>query len=239
MKKIISLLLISFMGMVGTYAWAGSASEDTVDRLQKSVDVLHAIMSTPDKGIPEEVLSNAKCILVVPDLIKGGFILGGKHGRGVATCRTADGWSAPAFVSVGGGSWGLQIGVEGVDLVMLVMNDQGFQHLLSSKFELTGEGSVAAGPVGRHASAGTDWKMNTQMLTYSRSKGVFAGLTLEGAVIQQDDDSTRAIYGKNMKFRNILSGKASTPKSADAFLKAVSDAGQQARIAEATEDKKK
>jgi len=212
MKKIISLLLISFMGMVGTYAWAGSASEDTVDHLQKSVDVLHAIMSTPDKGIPEEVLSNAKCILVVPDLIKGGFILGGKHGRGVATCRTAEGWSAPAFVSVGGGSWGLQIGVEGVDLVMLVMNDQGFQHLLSSKFELTGEGSVAAGPVGRHASAGTDWKMNTQMLTYSRSKGVFAGLTLEGAVIQQDDDSTRAIYGKNMKFRNILSGKASTPK---------------------------
>ncbi len=239
MKKIISLFLMSFMGMVGTYAWAGSASEDTVDRLQKSVDVLHSIMSTPDKGIPEEVLSNAKCILVVPDLIKGGFILGGKHGRGVATCRTAEGWSAPAFVSVGGGSWGLQIGVEGVDLVMLVMNDQGFQHLLSSKFELTGEGSVAAGPVGRHASAGTDWKMNTQMLTYSRSKGVFAGLTLEGAVIQQDDDSTRAIYGKNMKFRNILSGKASTPKSADAFLKAVSDAGQQARIAEATEDKKK
>jgi lipid-binding SYLF domain-containing protein len=238
MKKTISLLLMSFMGMVGTYAWAGSNREDTVDRLQKSVDVLHAIMTTPDKGIPEEVLSNAKCILVVPDLIKGGFIIGGKHGRGVATCRTTDGWSAPAFVSVGGGSWGLQIGVEGVDLVMLVMNDQGFQHLLSSKFELTGEGSVAAGPVGRHASAGTDWKMNTEMLTYSRSKGVFAGLTLEGAVVQQDDDSTRAIYGKNMTFRKILSGKASTPKSADAFMKAVSEAGQQAHIAEAREDKK-
>jgi SH3 domain-containing YSC84-like protein 1 len=238
MKKTISLLLMSLMGMVGTYAWAGSNREDTVDRLQKSVDVLHAIMTTPDKGIPEEVLSNAKCILVVPDLIKGGFIIGGKHGRGVATCRTTDGWSAPAFVSVGGGSWGLQIGVEGVDLVMLVMNDQGFQHLLSSKFELTGEGSVAAGPVGRHASAGTDWKMNTEMLTYSRSKGVFAGLTLEGAVVQQDDDSTRAIYGKNMTFRKILSGKASTPKSADAFMKAVSEAGQQAHIAESRADKK-
>ena len=238
MKKAISLLLMSLMGMVGTYAWAGSNREDTVDRLQKSVDVLHAIMTTSDIGIPEEVLSNAKCILVVPDLIKGGFIIGGKHGRGVATCRTTDGWSAPAFVSVGGGSWGLQIGVEGVDLVMLVMNDQGFQHLLSSKFELTGEGSVAAGPVGRHASAGTDWKMNTEMLTYSRSKGVFAGLTLEGAVVQQDDDSTRAIYGKNMTFRKILSGKASTPKSADAFMKAVSEAGQQAHIAEAREDKK-
>src|SRR5579863_7071114 len=238
MKKTMSLLLMSLMGMVGTYAWAGSAREDTVDRMQKSVDVLRAIMSTPDKGIPEEVLSNAKCILVVPDLIKGGFILGGKHGRGVATCRTAEGWSAPAFVSVGGGSWGLQIGIEGVDLVMLVMNDQGFQHLLSSKFELTGEGSVAAGPVGRHASAGTDWKMNTEMLTYSRSKGVFAGLTLEGAVIEQDNDSTIAIYGKHVMFRSILSGKATTPASADAFIKAVSEAGQQAKIAEAKEGTK-
>jgi len=238
MKKLMSLLLMCVLGMVGTYASAGSAREDTVARLQSSVDVLHAIMATPDKGIPEEVLSNAKCIVVVPNLIKGGFIFGGKHGRGVATCRTSEGWSAPAFVSVGGGSWGLQIGVEGVDLVMLVMNDQGFQHLLSSKFELTGEGSVSAGPVGRHASAGTDWKMNTEMLTYSRSKGVFAGLTLEGAVVEQDNDSTHAIYGKNMMFRNILSGKAATPRSADAFLKAVSEAGQQAKIAEAKQGTK-
>src|SRR5579864_6758548 len=238
MKKALSVLLVGFMGLSATFAWAGSAREDSVARLQSSVDVLHSIMATPDKGIPEEVLSNAKCILVVPDLIKGGFIFGGKHGRGVATCRTAEGWSAPAFVSVGGGSAGLQIGVEGVDLIMLVMNEQGFQKLLSSKFELTGEGSAAAGPVGRHASAGTDWKMNTEMLTYSRSKGVFAGLTLEGAVVQQDDDSTRAIYGKNMKFRKILSGKASTPKSADAFMKAVSEAGQQAHIAESREDRK-
>src|SRR2546426_6111942 len=159
MNKTMSVLLMSFIGLVGTCAWAGSASEDTVDRLQKSVDVLHSIMSTPDKGIPEEVLSNAKCILVVPDLIKGGFIFGGKHGRGVATCRTTEGWSAPAFVSVGGGSWGLQIGVEGVDLVMLVMNDEGFQNLLSSKFELTGEGSVAAGPGRRHAPSANGWEM--------------------------------------------------------------------------------
>ncbi len=238
MKKLMSLMLMSCMGVFGTYAWAGSAREDTVDRLQKSVEVVQAIMAAPDKGIPEEVLSNAKCILVVPDLIKGGFIFGAKHGRGIATCRTANGWSAPAFVSVGGGSWGLQIGVEGVDLVLLVMNDRGLQHLLSSKFALTGEGSVAAGPVGRHASAGTDWKMNTEMLTYSRSRGVFAGLTLEGAVIEQDDDSTRAIYGKHMKFRNILSGKVATPGSADAFLQAVSQAGHQARIAEARDEQK-
>lgn len=238
MKKTMSVLLIGFMGLFGTLAWAGSAREDTVARLQSSVDVLHSIMATPDKGIPEEVLSNAKCIMVVPNLIKGGFIFGGKHGRGIASCRTADGWSAPAFVSIGGGSWGLQIGVEGVDLVVLVMNDQGFQHLLSSKFALTGEGSVAAGPVGRHASAGTDWKMNTEMLTYSRSKGVFAGLTLEGAVIEQDNDSTRAIYGRHMTFRNILSGKASTPKSANAFMRAVAEAGHQASVAEVKEDKK-
>src|SRR6201981_2766134 len=238
MKKTMSLLLMSVMGLFGTYAWAGSGREDSVARLQSSVDVIHAIMATPDKGIPEEVLSNAKCILVVPNLIKGGFIVGGKHGRGVASCRTSGGWSAPAFVSLSGGSAGLQIGVEGVDLVMLVMNDQGFQHLLSSKFELTGEASGPAGPVGRHASAGTDWKMNTQVLTYSRSKGVFAGLTLEGAVVEQDNDSTHSIYGKHMMFRNILSGKATTPRSAEAFIKAVSQAGQQARIAEAREDKK-
>jgi SH3 domain-containing YSC84-like protein 1 len=237
MKKLMSLLLMSLIGLVGTLAWAGSAREDTVDRMDRSVNVIRAVMSTPDKGIPEEVLSSAKCILVVPDLIKGGFVFGGKHGRGVATCRTPEGWSAPAFVSVGGGSWGLQIGIEDVDLVMLVMNDRGLQHLLSSKFELTGEGSVAAGPVGRHASAGTDWKMNTELLTYSRSKGVFAGLTLEGAVVEQDNDSTRAIYGKHMSFRNILSWKATTPRSAEAFLKAVSDAGQQAHIAELKEDK--
>ena len=238
MKKTMSVLLMGFMGLFGMYAWAGTAREDSVARLQSSVDVLHAIMATPDKGIPEEVLSNAKCILVVPNLIKGGFIFGGKHGRGVASCRTSNGWSAPAFVSVGGGSAGLQIGLEGVDLVMLVMNEQGLQHLLSSKFELTGEGSAAAGPVGRHASAGTDWKMNTEMLTYSRSKGVFAGLTLEGAVVQQDNDSTHAIYGKGMTFRTILSGKTPTPKSAEAFMKAVAEAGRQARSADVKEDKK-
>jgi SH3 domain-containing YSC84-like protein 1 len=235
MKRIMAFLLMSLIGLAGTFAFAGSAREDTVERMQKSVDVLHSVMSTPDKGIPEEVLSGAKCILVVPNLIKGEFIFGGKHGRGVASCRTSEGWSAPAFVSVGGGSWGLQIGVEGVDLVMLVMNDRGLQHLLSSKFELTGEGSVAAGPVGRHASAGTDWMLNTEVLTYSRSKGAFAGLTLEGAVVEQDNDSTRAIYGKHMMFRNILSGRTSTPRSGDAFVRAVSEAGHQAHVAEARE----
>jgi lipid-binding SYLF domain-containing protein len=233
-----SLLLLIFIGLVGTSAWAGSTREDTVERMQKSADVLQAIMSAPDKGIPEEALSGAKCVVIVPDLIKGGFIFGGKHGRGVATCRTPEGWSAPAFISVGGGSWGLQIGIEDVDLVMVVMNDRGLQHLLSSKFELSGEGSVAAGPIGRHTSAGTDILLNTEVLTYSRSKGVFAGLTLEGAVVEQDNDSTRAIYGKHLQFRSILSGQASTPSSGVAFVTAVAAAGHQAHIAEAREDNK-
>ena len=222
-----------------TMSWAASDKEESTERLQKSAEVLQALMSAPDKGVPEEVVDNAKCILVVPHLVKGGFIVGAKHGRGVATCRTAKGWSAPAFVAVSGGSWGLQIGVEGVDLVMLIMNDQGLQHLLSSKFKISGEGSAAAGPVGRHASVGTDWKLNTEMLTYSRAKGVFAGLTLEGAVVQQDDDSTRAIYGKKIPFKRVLSGNTQTPVVAAEFMKAVSDAGKQARVAEVKDDAKK
>src|SRR5205085_10833976 len=209
--------------------WAFSAQEDATERLQKAGDVLKEILNTPDKGIPEEVLDSAKCIVVVPHLIKGGFIVGGKHGRGVASCRTANGWSAPAFVSVGGGSWGLQIGAEGVDLVMLVMNDKGLEHLLSSKFQISGEGSAAAGPVGRHASAGTDWKLNTEILTYSRSKGVFGGLTLEGAVIEPDKDSTEAVYGQDEPFRDVLTGKVATPPVAAPFVEAVVAAtGQEA-----------
>lgn len=234
MKRSLALI-VSLVALLGSMAFAG-AKEDSVERLQNAGDVLKQIMDSPDKGIPEEVLNDAKCIVVVPHLIKGGFIVGGKHGRGVASCRTATGWSAPAFVSVGGGSWGLQIGVEGVDLVMLVMNDKGLQHLLSSKFQLSGEGSAAAGPVGRHASAGTDWKMNSELLTYSRSKGAFAGLTLEGAVIEQDDDSTNAIYGREVGFRKVLTGQVTPPAAAAPFMSALSMAGHQASAHEAKED---
>jgi SH3 domain-containing YSC84-like protein 1 len=238
MKNFLYLMLLSAVGLGGGLAWA-DARQDSIDRLKMSTEVLKSIMEAPDKGIPEEVLEDAKCVMVVPHLVKGGFIFGGKHGRGIATCRTSSGWSAPAFISVGGGSWGLQIGVEAVDLVMLVMNEQGLQHLLSSKFQITGEGSAAAGPVGRHASAGTDWKLNTEMLTYSRSRGAFAGLTLEGAVVQQDDDSTRAIYQKMLPFRTVLSGKTAIPQIAAEFMRAVSAASRQARLAEAEEERKK
>ena len=148
-------------------------------------------MAAPDNGIPEEVLEHAKCVAVVPHLLKGGFVFGAENGRGVATCRTSNGWSAPVFFAITGGSWGLQIGVEGIDLVMIIQDDRGMQQLLSSKFEIGGDASAAAGPVGRHASANTDWKMNAEILTYSRARGAFAGLTLDGASIRRDDDSTR------------------------------------------------
>jgi len=232
---------VAFVSMVclATLSWAATAKEEAADRLQKSAEVLTQIAQAPDKGIPEEVLSHAKCIAIVPHLVKGGFVFGGKHGRGVATCRTADGWSAPAFISVGGGSWGLQIGVEGVDLVMLVMNNKGMEQLLSSKFQVSGEGSAAAGPVGRHASAGTDWKLDTQMLTYSRSKGAFAGLTLEGAVIQQDSDSTTAVYGKDVPFKSVLTGKVPTPEMGQSFVHSVSTAAGAASAKESADNDSK
>lgn len=230
--KIMPVLLVGAIALTGGNLWAASGRQDAIQRLQMSTDVLHSIMSAPDKGIPEEVMSSAKCIVVIPDLVKGGFVIGGEHGRGIASCRTADGWSAPAFVSVGGGSWGLQIGVEGVDLVMVVMNDRGLQQLLSSKFELSGAASASAGPVGRHASAGTDWKMNTEVLTYSRSHGVFAGITLNGAVVEQDADSTRAIYGRDASFHSILSGRIRAPRSTQRFMRAVGEMGRAGTIAQ-------
>jgi len=235
MKKVIVFVLAMCFGSL---AFAGEQKKDVTERLQMASDVLTQMVAAPDKGIPEEVIDNAKCIAVVPHLVKGGFVFGGKHGRGVATCRTADGWSAPAFISVGGGSAGLQIGVEGVDLIMLIMNDKGMQQLLSSKFEISGEGSAAAGPVGRHASAGTDWKLDTQMLTYSRSKGLFAGLTLEGAVIQQDNDSSISVYGRDTTFKSVLQGKVATPEIATHFMKTVSDTAHKAKVQEARDDKK-
>src|SRR5258708_2054506 len=235
MKRHLVLVVLSLTALLGNLAWAGSAREDATERLQNSANVLKEIGAAPDKGIPDEVLKGSQCIVVVPHLVKAGFIFGAKHGRGVAVCRTSEGWSAPAFITVGGGSWGLQIGAEGVDLVMLVMNHKGLQHLLSSKFELTGEGSAAAGPVGRHASAGTDWKLNTEMLTYSRSRGVFAGLTLEGAVVERDADSTVAIYGSDIPFKKILLGEVAAPASAAPFLRAVAEINHQARAQEALE----
>jgi SH3 domain-containing YSC84-like protein 1 len=222
-KYAIALLTLS----LSTFAFAGAAEQDSNARLQAAGTVINEIMAAPDKGIPEEVLNGAKCIAVVPSMGKGGFIVGGEHGRGVVTCRTGHGWSAPAFISIGGGNFGFQAGAQSVDLVMLFMNDKGVQGLLSSKFELTGEASATAGPVGRHASAGTDWKMDTEALSYSRTKGLFVGVALDGAKIQQDDDSTVAFYGKNVSFRETLSGNVHAPAGSDSFLAAIRAAEKQ------------
>lgn len=200
---------------------ASSNPSDEVKRVQAAAKVLNEIMATPDKGIPQDVFASAKCVAVVPSMIKGGFIVGGRYGRGVATCRTAKGWSAPAPFSIAGGSWGLQFGGEAVDLVMLVMNQQGMDNLLSSKFKLGAEGSVAAGPIGRQAEGSTDWKMKSQVLTYSRARGVFAGLELNGAVIKQDNDETRVLYGKMVPFAAILNGRVPAPSGTEAFVAAV------------------
>ena len=216
-KYAIAFLTLS----LATFAFAGPGQQDPTARLQAAGQVMNEIMAAPDKGIPEEVLNGAKCIAVVPDMAKGGFIVGGEHGRGVVTCRTAHGWSAPAFISIGGGNFGFQAGGQSVDLIMLFMNDKGVQGLLSSKFELTGEASATAGPVGRHASAGTDWKMNTEALSYSRTKGLFVGVAVDGAEIQQDNDSTVAFYGKNVSFRKTLSGDVHAPAASNSFLAAV------------------
>jgi lipid-binding SYLF domain-containing protein len=225
MKKIMTLVAVLSMTSM---AWAGSNKEATDDRLDHAGRVIHEIMSAPDRGIPEEVLEHAKCIAVVPHMLKGGFVLGAENGRGVATCRTAAGWSAPAFFTITGGSWGLQIGIEGVDLVMIIQNEDGMKHLINSNFELGGDASAAAGPVGRHASADTDWKLNTEVLTYSRARGAFAGLTLTGAAIRRDDDSTEAIYGHDVSTRHILNGEQAAPPAAQSFLDAVSAAKAQA-----------
>ncbi len=225
MKKV--MFVLAMLGL-GTLCWAGSARQDATERLDNATSVMHEIMGMPDKGIPEEVLQHAKCIAVVPHMVKGGFVFGAEGGKGVATCRTANGWSAPAFITISGGSWGLQIGVEAVDVVMIFQNDKAMQKLLESNFQVGGDASAAAGPVGRHATAGTDWKMDTEILTYSRAKGAFAGLTLTGASLRQDSDSRHAMYG-DVTTRALLLGEVPVPAEAQPFLAEVRGAKAEAR----------
>lgn len=190
-------------------------------RIDASARVLDEVMATPDKAIPDKVMSGAKCIAVIPSTVKIAVGFGGSHGKGVATCRTAHGWSAPAPITLTGGSWGLQLGGEAVDLVLVVMNQAGMDHLLSSKFKLGADASAAAGPVGRHAEASTDWKMRAEVLTYSRARGLFAGITVNGAAIHQDEDATRELYGRLIPFKTILTGAVATPAGGEPFVVAV------------------
>ena len=199
------------------------------DRAEAAARVLEEIAAAPDKGIPGTVLAKAKCVIVIPGVKKAGFIVGGRYGRGYATCRNANSWSAPAPTFLGGGSYGAQIGGEGVDLVLLVMNDQGVQKLFSSKFEIGVDASAAAGPVGRSVSAGTDVKLNSEILSYSRAKGLFAGVELNGAKLKQDNDSTKDLYGHEVPFRDILNGQVQTPPAAQSFIQEVQKTFVEAR----------
>lgn len=206
-----SLLLLVGMG------WSQDDDNDKQEtsiqkRIVASAHVLDEIMGTPDKAIPNKVMHDAKCIAVIPSMVKIAVGFGGSHGKGVAVCRLANGrWSAPAPITITGGSWGLQLGGQAVDLVLVVMNQQGMDHLLSSKFKIGAEASAAAGPVGRDAGADTDWKMKAEMLTYSRARGLFAGIDLSGAVVTQDKDETHLLYGKFVPFQAILTGKVPPP----------------------------
>jgi lipid-binding SYLF domain-containing protein len=224
MRKIAGVLLL-FVVSAAVFGQSGDRAKD-VERVQWAANVLEEIMSAPDKGIPEEIMSGAKCVAVVPSLKKAGLGFGGQYGRGVASCRTATGWSAPAFFMVGGGSFGLQIGAQAVDLVMIITSDKGMERLLSSKFKLGANASAAAGPVGRHVEGMTDWKMRAEVLTYSRARGLFGGLELNGAVIQQDKDSTRDFYGHLIPYKTLLTGATPAPADAQPFLSALAKYGK-------------
>jgi lipid-binding SYLF domain-containing protein len=212
------VLLFLAVALISPCFAADEKATKAEDRLKAAATVLDEIQSAPDQGMPEEVLGSAECVAVVPTMLNGGFIVGARYGRGVASCRTPKGWSAPAFFSVKGGSFGLQIGGQAVDLVMLIMNQEGMKKLLSSQFKLGADASVAAGPVGRHAAADTDWKLKAQVLSYSRARGAFAGVALNGAVVGQDKDSTREFYGRMVPFSTSLTGTIEAPQNAYPFL---------------------
>jgi lipid-binding SYLF domain-containing protein len=220
-KHFLALTTMALIFASLTWAADNKDESDIGKRLDTSAHVLNEIMATPDKAIPDGIMHDAKCIAVIPSMVKIAFGVGGNHGKGVATCRTADGWSAPAPITITGGSWGLQIGGQAVDLVMVVMTDQGMEHLLSSHFKLGADASAAAGPVGRDATAGTDIKMRAEVLTYSRTRGIFAGIDLSGAAISQDKDETQILFGRMVPFQDILHGKIAPPEGSAPFLAAV------------------
>src|ERR1700688_1247659 len=231
------LLVLSIcFSLTGVSAAADKDQSDIAKRIDESAKVLNEIMATPDKAIPDKVMRDAKCIAVIPSMVKIAIGFGGNHGKGVATCRTESGaWSAPAPITITGGSWGLQLGGQAVDLVMIVTNEQGVQHLLSSKFKLGADASAAAGPVGRDAAADTDIQMRAEVLTYSRARGIFAGIDLNGSAITQDKDETRLLYDKFVPFSEILNGKVRPTAVAEPFLAAVRQYSGEAREASRNE----
>lgn len=223
---IVSALLVSLA--IPALASA-SDRDDDISRVHNAAIVFREIMNAPDKGIPHDLLDSAKCIAIIPGEKKFAFVFGGNYGRGVATCRTEAGWSAPMFVAVDGGSVGYQIGGSSTDIVMLFMNDRALQSLMSDKFKLGADATVAAGPVGRNADASTDAKMRAEILAYSRSRGIFAGVSLDGSVVQADKSGDRAMYGRDITHREILDGKVTTPASAHELVSELDSYGNQPR----------
>jgi len=229
-KTLITVLAIA--GSIGTAAFAADREIKVDDRLDASAETLTDMMRAADKGIPQDLLNKAKCVVVVPGMKKAGFIFGAKFGRGFAVCRRpgGSGWSAPAAMQVEGGSVGFQIGASETDVVLLVMNDGGMKHLLSDKFTIGGEASAAAGPVGRNATAQTDAQLNAEMLSYSRARGLFAGISLEGATLRPDGDANKELYARNATNREILTGDFKTPAAAGKFERALNrDSAQRTR----------
>ena len=210
--------------ILATASLTGVAQDDKTkldERLTSAQDVMNEIMGTPDKGIPQNILGGASCVVVIPKYKKGAFVVGAQYGKGVATCRTPRGWSAPVFVKLEGGSFGWQIGGQSTDLVLIAMNQNGLQDMLKNKVKLGADAAATAGPVGRNAQAGTDWKLNAEFLTYSRSKGLFAGLDLDGTVLSQDKDDTREEYGSDLPYETVLKGNRPVPQNARAFVSTV------------------
>ncbi|MFZ0313962.1 MAG: lipid-binding SYLF domain-containing protein [Candidatus Korobacteraceae bacterium] len=218
--KNFAVALIALFAMV-SMAVASERRDADLDRLQSANIILSQIMSAPDRAIPDSIMSGAKCIAIMPSALKASFVLGANYGKGVATCRTEHGWSAPAFFKLTGGSFGFQAGGQASDLVLIVRTVDGMQHLLHSKFKLGADASAAAGPVGRDAQAMTDLTMRAQVLTYSRSRGLFLGVSLSGGVIKQDQADTLAFYGKDWSYYGLLNGQVPVPQDAEALLKPV------------------
>ena len=224
------ILAVTILIAIASLTAVASDRDDDVNRTQKAAQVFKEIMNTPDQGIPSNLLESAKCIAIIPGDKKFAFVFGGSYGRGLATCRTEHGWSAPMFVAIDSGSVGYQIGGSSTDIVMLFMNDHALQSLMSDKFKLGADASVAAGPVGRNAAAGTDLKLNAEILSYSRSKGIFAGVSLDGAVMQADKSGDKAMYGDDVNRHEILDGKVAVPASAREL---VEELGGYAHVAKA------
>jgi SH3 domain-containing YSC84-like protein 1 len=221
MKKFILAACACAVTLVSSNSFAATDKAKLVDRLGAASRVITEIESIPAKSIPQSIMADATCVAVVPGLKKAAFVFGGSYGQGVVTCRTGRGWSAPAFIQMAGGSWGLQIGGQSTDLVLIAVNKRGMQDLLKSKFKIGGDAAASAGPVGRNAAAATNLTLKSELLTYSRSQGLFAGIDLNGTVVNQNTEDTRTFYGSDIPFATILEGNTPTPAAARPFVRTV------------------